>query len=413
MFEWSEEHLAIRDAVRRFVEEEVKPNVEELEHGDTPPYEVIRKLYRTFGLDVMARESAKRAIERKAERAEGASGAPAARGEGGGGSAAMTMIPIIELCHYCPGIVTALGVSTGLAGGTIMRSGTAAQMERWGLDLMTMDKVGAWAITEPDSGSDALGGMKSSAVRDGDEYVLNGNKTFITNGPYADTIVFYAKLDDGGGLPLRQRPVLTFILDSGMAGLEQSQPLRKMGLHSSPTGELFLTDVRAGKDRLLGETEGTPGGSEGRESAKGNFVIERAGVAAMSLGLIEECLKLSVRYANDRLLWERPIAEFQLIQLKLAKMEVARLNVENLVFRHIEMSAAGKSLTLAEASAMKLYSAQAASEVAMEAVQLFGGNGYMSEFRVEQLARDAKVFQIYAGTDEIQVTHIARDLLGR
>ena len=408
MHEWSEEQLAIRDAVRRFVEEEIKPNVEELEHGDTPPYEVIRKLYRTFGLDVMARESAKKAIERKAN-----PGAAPERAEGGGGGAAMTMIPIIELCHYCPGIVTALGVSTGLAGGTIMKSGTPAQMERWGLDLMTMDKVGAWAITEPDSGSDALGGMKSTAARDGDEYVLNGNKTFITNGPYADTVVFYAKLDDGSDTPLRQRPVLTFILDRGMPGLEQSKPFRKMGLHSSPTGELFLTDVRAGRDRLLGETEGTPGGSEGRESAKGNFVTERAGVAAMSLGLIEECLKLSVQYAKDRLLWERPIAEFQLIQLKLARMEIARLNVENLVFRHIEMSASGKSLTLAEASAMKLYSAQAASEVAMEAVQLFGGNGYMSEFRVEQLARDAKVFQIYAGTDEIQVTHIARDLLGR
>jgi acyl-CoA dehydrogenase len=411
MYEWSDEQLAIRDAVRRFVDEEVKPNVEELEHGDTPPYEVIRKLYSTFGLDVLARESAKKAIERKSG---GDTGAPAARAEGGGGGgAAMMLIPIIELCHYCPGIVTALGVSTGLAGGTIMKSGTAAQMERWGVDLMTMDKVGAWAITEPDSGSDALGGMKSTAVRDGDEYVLNGNKTFITNGPYADTIVFYAKLDDGSDTPLRQRQVLTFVLDSGMPGLEQSKPFRKMGLHSSPTGELFLSDVRVGKDRLLGETEGTPGGSEGRESAKGNFVTERAGVAAMSLGLIEECLKLSVQYAKDRMLWERPIAEFELIQLKLAKMEVCRLNVENLVFRHIEMSAAGKSLTLAEASAMKLYSAQAASEVAMEAVQLFGGNGYMSEFRVEQLARDAKVFQIYAGTDEIQVTHIARDLLGR
>jgi acyl-CoA dehydrogenase len=408
MFEWSEEQLAIRDAVRRFVEEEVKPNVEELEHGETPPYEVIRKLYRTFGLDVMARESAKRAIERKA------GGAPTSgRSEGGGGNAAMTLIPIIELCHYCPGIVTALGVSTGLAGGTIMKSGTPAQMERWGVDLMTLDAVGAWAITEPDSGSDALGGMKSTAVRDGDEYILNGNKTFITNGPYADTIVFYAKLHDDSDTPLRQRPVLTFILDRGTPGLEQSKPFRKMGLHSSPTGEIFLTDVRVGKDRLLGETEGTPGGTEGRDSAKGNFVTERAGVAAMSLGLIEECLKLSVQYAKDRLLWERPIAEFQLIQLKLAKMEIARLNVENLVFRHIEMSSAGKSLTLAEASAMKLYSAQAASEVAMEAVQLFGGNGYMSEFRVEQLARDAKVFQIYAGTDEIQVTHIARDLLGR
>jgi alkylation response protein AidB-like acyl-CoA dehydrogenase len=407
MYEWSEEQKAIRDAVRRFVQEEVEPNVEELEHGETPPYDVIRKLYRTFGLDALARDSFKKALERKT------SGAPPREEREGGGNASLMLIPIIELCHYCPGIVTALGVSTGLAAGTIMKSGTPAQMERWGLDLLTLDRIGAWAITEPNSGSDALGGMKSTAVRDGDEYVLNGNKTFITNGPYADTIVYYAKLDDGSDTALRQRQVLTFILDKGMPGLEQSKPFRKMGLHSSPTGEVFLTDVRVGKDRLLGETEGTPGGSEGRESAKGNFVTERAGVAAMSLGLIEECLKLSVQYAKDRLLWERPIAEFQLIQLKLAKMEIARLNVENLVFRHIEMSGAGKSLTLAEASAMKLYSAQAASEVAMEAVQLFGGNGYMSEFRVEQLARDAKVFQIYAGTDEIQVTHIARDLLGR
>ena len=407
MFEWSEEHLAIRDAVRRFVEAEIKPNVEELEHGDTPPYGVIRKLYSTFGLAAVARDSFKRQLERKV------SGAPAPeRREGGRGDAAMTLIPIIELCHYCPGIVTALGVSTGLAGGTIMKRGTPAQMERWGLGLLTLETIGAWAITEPGSGSDALGGMRSSARRDGDEYILNGNKTFITNGPYADTIVFYAKLDDGSDTPVRQRPVLTFVLDKGMPGLEQSKPFRKMGLHSSPTGELFLSDVRVGKDRLLGETEGE-GSSGGRESAKDNFVTERAGVAAMSLGLIEECLKLSVQYAKDRTLWERPISEYQLIQLKLARMEIARLNVENLVFRHIEMSSKGKSLTLAEASAMKLYSAQAASEVAMEAVQLFGGNGYMAEFRVEQLARDAKVFQIYAGTDEIQVTHIARDLLNR
>jgi alkylation response protein AidB-like acyl-CoA dehydrogenase len=303
-------------------------------------------------------------------------------------------------------------VSTGLAGGTVMKRGTPEQMERWGLDLLTMDKVGAWAITEPDSGSDALGGMKATARRDGDEYVLNGNKTFITNGPYADTVVFYAKLDDGSDTPLRNRKVLTFVLDRGLEGFEQSKPFRKMGLHSSPTGELFCSDVRVGTDRLLGGSEEEPGGG-GRQSAKDNFVTERAGVAAMSLGVIEECLKLSVEYAKNRMLWERPISEFQLVQLKLARMEVARLNVQNLVFRHIELAESGKSVSLAEASAMKLYSAQAASEVAMEAVQLFGGNGYMSEFRVEQLARDAKVFQIYAGTDEIQVTHIARDLLSR
>ncbi len=406
MYQWSDEHLAIRDAVRRFVEDEIKPKVAELEHGDTPPYEVIRSFYATFGLDAMGREAAKRLIEQKRS---GASKKPGARADS---RAAITLIPIIEICRYCPGIVTALGVSTGLAAGTILKRGTPDQMERWAVDLMTFAKVGAWAITEPNSGSDALGGMQSTARPDGDDYILNGNKTFITNGPYADTIVFYAKLDDGSGTDLRQRKVLTFVLEKGTKGLEQSKPFAKMGLHSSPTGELFLSDVRVSKEHLLGGTE-DEGDGGGRESAKDNFVTERAGVAAMSLGVIEECLELSVDYAKNRLLWEKPIGQFQLIQQKLARMEVARLNVENLVFRHIEMSEAGKSLTLAEASAMKLYSAQAATEVAMEAVQLFGGNGYMSEFRVEQLARDAKVFQIYAGTDEIQTTHIARDLLGR
>jgi acyl-CoA dehydrogenase len=405
VYEWSDEQLAIREAVRRFVAEEIEPRVEELEHGDTPPYEIIRKLYRTFGLDQLAREGFKRAIERKQ------SGRPNTR-RSGESQAGLMLIPIIELCRFCPGIVTALGVTTGLAAGTIMRRGTAAQMERWGLDLLTLDKIGAWAITEPDSGSDALGGMRATARREGNEYVINGNKTFITNGPYADTIVFYAKLDDGSGTELRKRPVLTFVLDAELPGLERSRPFNKMGLHSSPTGQLYLTDVRAGRDRLLGETEEQTDGG-GRESARESFVTERAGVAAMALGVIEECLRLSVDYARHRLLWDQPIGDYQLIQLKLARMEVARLNVQNLVFRHIEMAGDGKSLSLAEASAMKLYSAQAATEVAMEAVQLFGGNGYMSEFRVEQLARDAKVFQIYAGTDEIQVTHIARDLLER
>lgn len=403
MFEWTDEQLAVREAVRRFVASEISPNVAELERGDLPPYGVMRKLYSTFGLDQLARESFLKIVQRK--RSVNTDPAPGSRDS----RAALTLIPIIEICHYCPGIVTALGVSTGLAAGTIMKRGTPDQMERWALDLLTLEKIGAWAITEPDSGSDALGGMRSTARRDGNDWVLNGNKTFITNGPYADTIVFYAK-DTSPDTDLRNNRVLTFVLDRGMAGLEQSKPFAKMGLHSSPTGELFLTDVRVSSDRLLG---GASNAESGRESAKDNFVTERAGVAAMALGLIEECLQRSVCYAKDRLLWGKPIGDFQLVQLKLAKMEVARLNVENLVFRHIEMSEAGRSLSLAEASAMKLYSAQAASEVAMEAVQLFGGNGYMAEYRVEQLARDAKVFQIYAGTDEIQVTHIARDLLAR
>jgi hypothetical protein len=406
MFEWSEELKMVRDAVRSFVDTEIRPHREELEHGDLPPYDLLRKLYSTFGMDQLARDSFKKRIE--AEKLEAAGEPPAARSEGGGGGG-FTLLPIIELCKCSPGMVTAMGVSVGLTATAIMSKGTIAQKERWALDLLTLDKIGAWAITEPNSGSDAFGQMASTARRDGDEYLLNGSKTFITNGPYADTIVFICKLDEGN--EPSSRKVVQFVLDKGMPGLEQSKPLRKMGLHSSPTGMLFLDDVRVGRDRLLGESEEAFGGGKGREASKATFVIERSGVAAMALGMVERCLDLSVKYAKERVQFGRPIGEFQLIQLKLAKMEVARLNIENLVFRVLESSQAGKPMSLSEASAMKLYAAGAATEVALEAVQLFGGNGYMAEYEVEQLARDAKVLQIYAGTDEIQVGQIARALL--
>lgn len=405
MYQWTDEHLMLRDAIRRFVEAEIVPNLEELEHGDLPPYDILRKLYATFGLDQALRANAEKRIARERAALEGGEVEDDEGQERSSGDGSMTLIPIIELCRYCPGMVTAMGVSVGLTAAAINSKGTIAQKERWGTDLVTLEKIGAWAITEPDSGSDAFGSMRSTARRDGDEYVLNGSKTFITNGPYADTIVFICKLDEGNDPA--DRKVLSFILDRGMPGLEQSPPLRKMGMHSSPTGQLFLTDVRVGKDRLIGETEDAPA----RSGAKDTFSMERTGVAAMALGIVERCLELSIDYAKERVQFGKPIGEFQLIQLKLAKMEVARLNIQNLVFRQLEMAKHGSGMDLTEASACKLYSAQAAMEVALEAVQLFGGNGYMSEYHVEQLARDAKVLQIYAGTDEIQVSQIARNLL--
>jgi alkylation response protein AidB-like acyl-CoA dehydrogenase len=411
MIEWSESQLMIREAIRRFVEAEIAPHVEELEHGDLPPYDILRKMYAAFGMDEMARARFKKQIE--AEKAGGsrkkasdADGDPAARAD----QAAAALIPIIELCRYCPGMVTAMGVSVGLTASAILAKGTTEQKERWALEILTLEKVGAWAITEPGSGSDAFGGMRASARREGDEFVLNGSKTFITNGPYADTTIFICKLEDEG-VDLRDRKILNFVLDRGMPGFEQTAPLRKMGMHSSPTGELFLTDVRVGMDRLLGGEDALNKSAGGREGAKGTFQTERSGVAAMALGIVDRCLELSLNYARERVQFERPIGEYQLIQDKLARMEVARMNLQNLVFRTIELSAIGKTLTFAEASAMKLSAARAAVEVAMEAVQVYGGNGYMSEYKVEQLARDSKVLQIYAGTDEIQIRAIAKDLL--
>ena len=406
MIEWSEQHVMIRDMVRRFIDAEIKPNLEELEHGDLPPYDILRKLMQTFGLDEAARARFAKQIAR-----EGGGNGGAVEGEGESGrmgsadGAAMQLIPIIELCRWCPGMVTAMGVSVGLTASAILARGTTRQKERWALPLLTMEKIGAWAITEPGSGSDAFGAMKATARRDGDGYVLNGSKTFITNGPFADVIVFICKLDDGS--PMERRPVVSFVLERGTPGLTQTKPLRKMGLHSSPTGELFLEDVRVSRAQLLGETEEQPA----RQGAKKTFTQERTGVAAMALGIVEQCRELCVDYARTRVQFGRPIGDFQLIQLKLAKMEVARMNLQNIIFRQIEMAGAGQGPSLTEASACKLYAAQAAMEVALEAVQLFGGNGYMAEYQVEQLARDAKVLQIYAGTDEIQISQIARSML--
>ncbi len=421
MYEWSEQEQMIQAAVRSFVDTEIRPHVDDLEHGDMPPYDLLRKMFATFGIGAMLTA----AFDRQIARAEGAEDGAAdggpdvdteadAEGDpmgGGGDQAGLMFLLNVELSRVVPGFLGAMGVSIGLAAGTIMSMGTVEQKKRWARDLLTFDKVGAWAITEPNSGSDAFGGMQATARPEGDGWVLNGNKTFITNGPHADTIVVYAKLDDGT-TPGRDRPIMTFVLDRGMDGLTQSPPFRKMGFHSSPTGELFLEDVHCGPDRLLGSRDAASAGADaGRESARANFVQERIGLVAMALGIVEECLRLSVDYARTCERWGKPIGDYQLIQLKLAKMEVARVNLQNMLFSTIERIRAKDLPSLAEASACKLYAGQAATDVALDAVQLFGGNGYMSEYRVEQLARDAKSIQIYAGTDEIQVIHIARGLL--
>ncbi|MEV0076206.1 acyl-CoA dehydrogenase family protein [Nocardia neocaledoniensis] len=406
MYQWSDEDLMFRDAVRGFIAKEVTPHVDQLESGALPPFDIIRKLYATFGLDEMAREGLAKALAREE------SGTTGSGKSGGGFSGAGSMGVILnsELAGVSLGLVASMGVSLGLTAATIRSRGTLAQKKRWLPELVTMEKVGAWAITEPDSGSDAFGGMKSYVRRDGADYILNGRKTFITNGPYADVTVVYAKLDEQDDTDRRDRKVLTFVLDKGMPGFVQSAPFKKMGMNSSPTGELFFENVRITPDRLLGETE-NPAKGDGKDSAKESFAAERIGIASLALGIINECHRLCVDYAKSRKLWGKEIAQFQLIQLKLAEMEIARINVQNMVFNAIERTAAGDKVTLAEASAMKLYSSRAATEVAMEAVQLFGGNGYMAEYKVEQLARDAKSLMIYAGSNEIQVTHIAKGLI--
>lgn len=405
MFEFTEEHKMVRTMVRRWATEKLEPKVDDLEAGE-PPYELMRDFARTFGIPGMVKSAFER-LEKKAE--EGAVDARQARKmlSLGGSDPALSAALSIELSRVSPGFMLAFGASMGLAGSAIMARGTMEQKRRWGLPIMTWEKIGAWGMTEPGAGSDAFRSMRTVAVpRDGG-YVLNGQKTFITNAPYADIMVVYAKIDDGDGVPLADRPIQAFVVERGDAGVSVSRPMRKMGMHSSPTGEIFLEDAFVPADRLLG----MQASALGRASGKDVFHSERTGMAPMCVGIIERCLEICTDYARERETWGRKIAEYQLVQEKLARMFMHLQNCQNLMFKQIALEKERKSMSAAEASATKLYCARAATECALEAVQILGGNGYMQEYRVEMLMRDAKLLQIGGGTDEIQIINIARYLL--
>jgi alkylation response protein AidB-like acyl-CoA dehydrogenase len=403
VYKFSEEHEMIRTLIRRWATAKLEPAVDALEAGE-PPYALMRDLASTFGLPAMVRA----AFAKLDERAKGGGGTTGEVRLGGMGDVALSTLLSIELSRVCPGFMLAFGASAGLAGGAIVGKGTLEQKQRWGLPLLAWDKIGAWGMTEPGAGSDAFRSMRTTAVPSDGGYVLNGQKTFITNAPYADIFVIYAKIDRGDDTPLADRPIQPFIVERGDAGLETPKPMRKMGMHSSPTGEVFLSDCFVPADRLLGGQER----AVGRASGKDVFHSERTGMAPMCVGIIDRCLEIATAYAKQRVTWGRPIAEYQLVQEKLARMFMHKQNCENLMFKQIELSLAGGSMTAAEASATKLYCARAATEVAMDAIQVLGGNGYMQEYRVEMLARDAKLLQIGGGTDEIQIINIARHLLG-
>jgi len=402
MFDFTEEQKMMRKMLRRWVEAELVPHVDALESEQMLPYEPMRKFIATFGVADMVRASFAKSEARAST--QGSDATP----DGGmmGRDPAMSAITAIEFCRVSPGFSMAFGASLGLCGGAIMRRGTPAQKKRFALPVLIGEKIGAWAITEPGAGSDAFGGMRTVARRTDGGYILNGQKTFISNAPHADVLVVYAKMEHGER-PLRERPIHAFVLERGMKGLTLSKPMKKMGMWSSPTGEIFLEDCFVPADQLLGEQETEPS----REGARDVFHGERTGMVPMCFGIIERCLEESIRYAKERKTWDHAIGEYQLVQAKLARMYVHYQNVRNLLFKTLWMQQNGVRMTMGEASSMKAYCAPATTEVAMEAVQIFGGNGYMREFRVEQLARDAKLLQIGGGTDEIQLVTCARALL--
>ncbi len=394
MLDFPEEERLVRDAVRSWCQQRLEPEVDRLDRGEVLPYPLMRDFAKTFGIGEMMAGVATR--ERSAD-------APEKRGGAFSGRIGRTFaVVMLEFSRYSPGFALAFGGTLGLFAGAVLARGTREQRAKWVVPVAHLEKIGCWGLTEPEAGSDAFGSMKTRAVRDGAGYRLSGSKTFITNAPHADVFVIYARVAGDGG-----ERVAAFLVDRSDPGVSTGPSMRKMGMHASPTGEIFLDDVRLGADRLLGGEEA----AASRADAKSSLTAERFAMVPMALGIVERSLEESVRYAKARTQWGRPIAEFQLVQEKLAKMYVAQQNLRALVLRQLEAEAAGTPLSPSEASAAKLYATRAATDCALEAVQVMGGAGYMAGSVVEMLARDAKLLQIGGGTDEIQITHIAKALL--
>ncbi|MFO0673732.1 MAG: acyl-CoA dehydrogenase family protein [Polyangiaceae bacterium] len=395
MLDLSEEDRLVRAAVRAFCDKRLAPVVTPLDRGEMLPYPIMSEFARAFGLaDVLAATTG----------SDGDGGdRTGQRRPFGGRVARLFSIVMLELSRHSPGFALAFGASIGLYGGAVLARGTATQIATWATPVLSFASIGAWALTEPGAGSDAFGSMQTRARSDGDGYRLSGQKTFITNAPHADRFVVFAKTDDGR--------VSAFLVARDDRGVATGPAMRKMGMHASPTGELFLDDVPLPADRRLSGSGADEPDPSARAAAKASLTSERFAMVPMALGIVERCLEESIRYAKARVQWGRPIAELQLVQDKIARMYVAERTLGALFLRQIEAETLGTPLSPTEASAAKLYAARTATECAMEAVQIMGGAGYMSGSVVEMMARDAKLLQIGGGTDEVQIARIARDLL--
>ena len=399
MFRLDEQTQMVATMVRQWCQSQLAPKIPALEHGEEMPFELMKKMAKAFGFDAMLGASVQKRIAKL--RSGEASAESAEKAMSGGGMNPMMMYVVVkELSRVSPGFAMGFGVSLGLTGGAIVAKGTADQVERWGLPLATLKQIGSWCLTEPGAGSDAFGSMRTTAHKDGSDYLLKGSKTFITNGPGADVFLVYAKTDDGG--------VSTFIVERNMPGVTVGPAFKKMGMRDSPTSEVFFDDVRLGVEHLLG---GKEKGASGRTDTKDSLGNERSGVPAMAWGIIERCYDASLQYVRDREQFGRPIGAFQAVQLKIADMFLKLRTVENVVFRTAWMQQNGiKDMPFVNAS--KAMCAQYAVDVALTAVQIHGGYGYMEELGLEKLARDAKLLELGAGTTDINLLAAARELIG-
>ena len=382
----------LRDTFRGWFTSELAPQVAAMEDGTITPYALMRTMHRTLGLDAM--------LTRRTDGAMPGSDAPVGGGLDANVARYARTTFVAEMARVSPSFALSWGASTGLFGANVLGKGTPEQVERFAMPVLRAERVGAWGLTEPDAGSDALSGMRTTASRDGDHYVLNGSKTFITNAPYADVFLVYARVQ-GGEFDGSIQP---FLVERSDPGISTGPPMKKMGMRGSPTGEIFLEELRIPVDRMLG------GGVRQRSHVKSSLAAERGGLSVLSYGIAERCFEIARDYAKTRTQFGQPIAQFQLVQQRLARMWVALSNCRRIVYADW-LARRPLRESVADVCAGKLYCAEMGTFVAFEAIHILAGNGYMEEYIVERLARDAKLIELGGGTTEIQILTIARELL--
>jgi hypothetical protein len=376
-FSLSEEQQLLKKTVREFAEAEIGPHAREWDEKQEFPREVFTKLGELGLMGVVW---------------------PAEYG-GSGMSTLDYAIVMEELARVDAGVALSVAAHNSLSSGHIFLAGSEEQRKKYLTPLARGEKVGCWGLTENSAGSDA-GGTKTTAVRDGAHWVLNGSKTFITNGRVADTAVVMAVTDRAQG----NKGISAFILERGMKGFRSGKKEDKLGVRSSDTSELVFEDCRVPAENLLGQ--------EGHGFVDTLKILDRGriGIAAFSVGIAQASLEASMTYAQGRRQFGHAIADFQAIQFKIADM-ATRVSASRLLAWHAaSLRDAGKEHKV-ESSMAKLFASEAAVEIALDAVQIHGGYGYLKDYPVERYLRDSKLGTIGEGTSEVQRLVIARELL--
>jgi len=366
----------LRDSVRGFAEAKIAPLAAEMDRTDSFP----RQLWPEMG-------------------ALGLHGITVEAEFGGTGMGYLAhCVAMEEVSRGSAAVGLSYGAHSNLCVNQIRRNGTATQKRKYLPKLISGEHVGALAMSEPGAGSDVVG-MKLRAEKRGDRYVLNGSKMWITNGPYADTLVVYAKTDANAG----PRGITAFLIEKGMKGFKPAQKLDKLGMRGSPTSELVFEDCEVPAENVLGKV------NEGVRVLMSGLDYERAVLAAGPLGIMQACLDVVIPYVHERKQFGQPIGEFQLMQGKLADMYTTLNACKAYVYAVARACDRGQTARKDAAGAI-LYAAEKATAVALDAIQCLGGNGYINEFPTGRLLRDAKLYEIGAGTSEIRRMLIGREL---